>query len=80
MTVRLVERLLRTQLLVTKRTVVGHAAIEDDGKNASLETDHDPPTDTFLALEASETDAVTVFACQTDLKGESIESMKMEIE
>ena len=47
-------------------------------KDASLETDHHPPTDTFLALDATETDAVTGCACQTDLEGESIESMKME--
>ena len=59
-----------------KRRVVD--APVDDDKDASLETDHHPPTDTFLALDATETDAVTGCACQTDLEGESIESMKME--
>ena len=62
-----------------KRRVVD-TPIDDDDKDVSLETDHDPPTDTFLALDATETDAVTDCACQTDLEGESIESMKMEIE
>ena len=63
-----------------KHRVVVDAPIDDDDKDASLETDHDLPTDAFLALDATETDAVTGCACQTDLEGESIEHMKMEIE